>query len=87
MQEWHSKTTVSSKGRNYKVFKDDQQFEPYLRILPRKAYTPLIKFRTGNHRLPAEIGRWEDLPYSERKCTYAKKKKKKKILVMNFTTS
>ena len=28
MQEWHAKTIESSKGRNYKVFKDDQQFEP-----------------------------------------------------------
>ena len=73
MQEWHAKTIESSKGRNYKVFKDDQQFEPYLRILPRKAYIPLIKFRTGNHRLPVETGRWEDLPYSERKCTLCEK--------------
>ena len=28
----------------------------------------LIKFRTGNHRLPIETGRWENLPLNERKC-------------------
>ena len=73
MQEWHAKTTESSKGRNYKVFKDDQHFEPHLRILSRKACIPLIKFRTANHRLPVETGRWEDLPYSERKCALCEK--------------
>ena len=52
----------------YKLYKEDQQFEAYLRILPRKAYAPLIKFRTGNHRLPIETGRWEGIPYTERKC-------------------
>ena len=67
-QEWQSKTTESSKGKNYKLYKEDQQFEAYLRILPRKAYAPLIKFRTGNHRLPIETGRWEGIPYTERKC-------------------
>ena len=68
-QEWHSKTEDSSKGKNYKLFKDNQQFEAYLRILPRKTYIPLIKFRTGNHRLPVEVGRWEGVPLTERKCT------------------
>ena len=77
MQEWHSKIIETSKGRNYKVFKDDQKFEPYLRNLPRNAYIPL-KFRTGNRRLPVETGRWEHLPYSERKVTLCEKKKKKK---------
>ena len=68
-QEWHSKTEDSSKGKNYKLFKDNQQFETYLRILPKKTYIPLIKFRTGHHRLPVEVGRWEGVPLTERKCT------------------
>lgn len=73
MQEWHTKTTESSKGNNYKLFKDNQQFEAYLKILSRKNYTPLIKFRTGNHRLPVEVGRWEGIPYTKRKCTLCEK--------------
>ena len=73
IQEWHTKTAESSKGKNYKLFKNDQQFEAYLKILSRKSYTSLIKFRTGNHRLPVEVGRWEGIPYTERKCTLCEK--------------
>ena len=73
IQEWHTKTAESSKGNNYKLFKNDQQFEAYLKILSRKSYTSLIKFRTGNHRLPVEVGRWEGIPYTERKCTLCEK--------------
>ena len=69
MQSWHSKTEESTKGQNYKLFKENLEFEPYLKILPRNAYIPLIKFRTGNHKLPVETGRWENLPHMERKCT------------------
>ena len=28
----------------------------------------IIKYRTGNHRLPVETGRWDDIPLNERKC-------------------
>ena len=71
IQKWHSETEESSKGTNYKLFKDNQQFEAYLNILTRKSYIPLIKFRTGNHRLPVEVGRWErpKIPLHERICT------------------
>ena len=73
IQEWHTKTAESFKGKNYKLFKNDQQFEAYLKILSRKSYTSLIKFRTGNHRLPVEVGRWDGIPYTERKCTLCEK--------------
>ena len=36
--------------------------------LDRKQYLPLIKFRTSNHRLPIETGRWENVPFDDRKC-------------------
>ena len=33
-----------------------------------KQYLPLIKFRTSNHSLPIETGRWENVPFDDRKC-------------------
>ena len=35
-------------------------------------YSKIIKYRTGNHRLPVETERWNDIPLNERKwkiCT------------------
>ena len=31
-------------------------------------YSQIIKYRTGDHRLPVETGRWDDIPLNERKC-------------------
>ena len=73
VQEWHTKVVVSSKGRNYNIFKDNLNFEPYLKILPKNAYIPIIKYRTANHKLPVETGRWENTPYRERKCILCNK--------------
>lgn len=28
----------------------------------------LIRFRTRNHKLPIETGRWNSIPFQERKC-------------------
>ena len=42
-------------------------------LLPKKHYIPLCKFRSGNHRLPIEIGRWENIPINERICNLCNK--------------
>ena len=39
-----------------------------LKVVPRPAYLPIIKFRTANHRLPIETGRYDGTPFDERKC-------------------
>ena len=70
----------SSKGKSYNYFKQDLNFENYLINLDKKHYLSLIKFRTGNHRLPVETGRWANLPVNERKCHLCTKM----ILVMNI---
>ena len=36
--------------------------------VPKFYYSKIIKYRTGNHRLPVETGRWDDIPLDERKC-------------------
>ena len=66
-QDWYSKLNNSSKGKNYSIFKTDICMEKYLLHLPRKSYLSLCKFRTSNHKLPIEVGRWEGVPLNERK--------------------
>lgn len=73
VQEWFSKLDLSSKGRDYSIYKQDPSFEPYLKILNKNAYLPMIKFRTSNYKLPIETGRWENRPINDRKCTLCDK--------------
>ena len=51
----------SSKGDNYKLFKHDLKFEDYLDVLDDKDKFLLVKFRTSNHRLLIEVGRWRNI--------------------------
>ena len=41
----------------------------YLLKLERSTYLPLVKFRTSNHHLPIETGRWNGIDINDRKCT------------------
>ena len=68
IQDWNVRISESSKGKNYSVFKNIISLEPYLIYLPRSSYLSLCKFRTGNHKLPIETGRWENIPLNERMC-------------------
>ena len=52
----------SSKGKIYRTFKLDFGCEKYLEKLPQKIRAILLKFRTTNHRLPVENGRWINMP-------------------------
>ena len=56
----------SSKGICYILFKENFEFETYLDILSDKDRITLCKFRTCNHRLPIEIGRWQNVDRSDR---------------------
>ena len=68
LQKWHACLQESSKGLNYKLFKQSIELEQYFLILPRKFYIPLVKFRTTNHFFPVETGRWQGVDLAERKC-------------------
>ena len=68
IQEWFSKIELSSKGKNYYLFKQDLNFENYSINLSTKHNSSLLKFRLSNHRLPVETGHWESIPLDERKC-------------------
>ena len=42
-------------------------FENYLINVSKVCFSKIIKYRTGNHRLPVTTGRW-DAPLNVRKC-------------------
>jgi hypothetical protein len=56
------------KGGNYKLFKGELKFENYLDILEDKDKFTLCRFRTTNHRLPVEVGRWKKIIRENRFC-------------------
>jgi hypothetical protein len=68
-QMWHETLQNSSKGRNYSIYKENICLENYLLTLDKGDFINMIKFRTGNHFFPIEIGRWEGTDISERKCS------------------
>jgi hypothetical protein len=43
-------------------------FENYLEILKDKDLFLLCRFRASNHRLPIEIGRWQNINRENREC-------------------
>ena len=69
LQTWSTKLDASSKGLNYRLFKDSLNLEPYVYFvkLPRTLFMHLRQLRTGSHRFPCERGRWQELELSERK--------------------
>ena len=52
----------------YFDFKQNTDLEGYLTQLEKREYLNLFKFRTANHHLPVETGRYDGTPFSSRKC-------------------
>ena len=69
LQEWRGKPDQSSKSFAYFSIKGENALENYFISLQRKHYLNLFKFRTGNHKLPVEVGRSDGTPINERKCS------------------
>ena len=68
-QEWKSNIENMPKCITYNIIKDEWGLEQYLLSLPRNLRIPLCKFRTSNHKLPVERGRYQNIPRHERYCT------------------
>ncbi len=68
-QTWNSEVNNSSKCISYRLYKTCFQMEKYFNILPYPKYIQLCKFRTSNHKLPIEVGRYRAIPRAERYCT------------------
>lgn len=45
-------------------------FEDYLDIIPEGLRITMCQFRTTNHRLPIETGRWNNTDLKDRKCPF-----------------
>lgn len=70
IQTWSSLVDSSSSGINFRLFKDSFECSRYFSLLPNYYSKILIAFRTRNHRLPIEIGRWNSTPVHERVCHF-----------------
>ena len=68
LQNWSSRVDQSSSGKNYRLFKNSFELNPYFTYLSNKESKLLTAFRTRNHHLPIEIGRWASKPITERAC-------------------
>ena len=68
LQTWNSLVSKSSSGVNYKIFKNEFGLNDYFLKLNNKQCRILTAFRTRNHKLPVETGRWNNTPLSDRIC-------------------
>ena len=68
MQNCLSDINTSPKGLCYRIFKSNVFFENYLSKLSYYNLYTLCRYRCGNHRLPIETGRWQNVPRNDRLC-------------------
>ena len=70
LQSWHSMVNISSSSNtNYKLFKQNFEQSKYITLSTTYMCQKFLAFRTINHRVPVEVGRWSGQPLQERKCT------------------
>lgn len=67
-QNWRSELNNTSDTNVYKYIKKDFSRSCYIDKLPSNLANKLLLFLTRNHRLPIEIGRWQNIPIQDRKC-------------------
>lgn len=67
-QKWRAEIDCSSKGLAYKLFKQIFEYEEYLNILSDKDRIIYCRFKTGNHKLLIETGRWNKIERNYRYC-------------------
>ena len=68
IQDWNNVMSNSSKCDLYRVYKDDHSYEHYLKHPSPIVRKIICKFRTCNHKLPGELGRYANLPRHTRYC-------------------
>ena len=70
-QDWSAKLHESPSARTYILYKDALIFSKYIsEIKIEKWRISLTRFRTNNHKLAIETGRWNKSPINERKCIF-----------------
>lgn len=68
INHWFSNVDASPSCINYRLFKENFALENYMLKLPYACRKIMCLFRTRNHHLPIETGRWSNTDISERKC-------------------
>ena len=68
INEWRIQCDTNTSCTFYRMFKTNFGFETYLTSIPYKHRKFLLNFRTRNHRLPIETGRWKKIPRELRVC-------------------
>ena len=72
--------TDSSKALNYRIFKTKLEIQEYFNILNIGDAIRLCRFRTTNHYLPIETGRWKNIDRGNRYCNLCNCQKLGKVL-------
>ena len=67
-QSWYVQLSQSNKGIMYRSIKPEFGQEAYLKMLNKKDSQVLFAFRTANHKLPIETGRWDGTLLDHRIC-------------------
>ena len=70
VQNWFASLGNSSKCMFYASFKEKFEMEPYLLHNGKEIYRHIIRFRTCNHNLPIEKGRYLNIERSNRRCEH-----------------
>ncbi len=58
----------STKALNYRIFKNNFEFEKYFEILSKNEAIIVCRFRTTNNYLQIETGRWRNIARENRNC-------------------
>ena len=69
LNEWYQNVEMD---KNYRLFKKSFKFENYISTVPYNMLSYIISFKTRNHKLPVEKGRWNKIEYNRRLCDLCK---------------
>ncbi|MCG8049047.1 MAG: reverse transcriptase family protein [Candidatus Thiodiazotropha endolucinida] len=68
IQKWSTNLELTSNSNFYKTFKTNFEQSNFFKLLPPSLCKTFLRFRTRNHKLPVETGRWRSVALHDRKC-------------------
>lgn len=74
IQTWNHLINNSSSSITYKMVKHEFKLNEYFSLIPNYFCKLLTAFRTRNHKLPIEVGRWHSIPINLRICPFCNDK-------------
>ena len=70
IQNWTTQVQSASESSIYKLYKANFEQSNYMSRLSPFFCKTFLRFRTRNHRLPIEVGRWSGIPRNQRLCSF-----------------